>query len=951
MMKKRLLTIITAAAVFFSAAAPGWNAKAAEAAKDGEGTTYYVSTLHGKDSNDGKSKRNPFYSLRKINQLTLQPGDKILLECGSVFKNGYLHLFGQSGSKEAPIIIDQYGTGADPVIDTNGQGVWFQNYGKALDNAWHKYQGYVSSSILLYDSEYIEINNLEIVNRPPEIETVYNATDAMDRTGVAAVAQDKGTIDHIYLKGLNIHDVIGNVYNKHMNNGGIYFTVYEPHDEEKTGISRYDDVLIEDCSVINTNRWGIAVGYTTKWDQFQGSAISDETAAEYGSTNVVIRNNYVKDPGGDSITLMYCDRPLVEYNVSDGAARQMHSGDYGPCGETQRFAAGIWPWKCKDDIFQYNEAFDTKNVNNENGDGQGWDADWADGTVYQYNYSHNNEGGCLMVCLGEAYRTTFRYNISQNDLRSVLDTFSNPDLHAYNNVFYVKEGVPIFRDRSGGYLKAENNIFYYSGSEPKEENWTVGGNTKTYSNNLYYNYKNTPEDAAGVVVAKGETVFVNPGSAPAETTGFAHRHNDPNVRSVFDGYKLAENSPAIGRGKVITDANGKDMCELDFFGNEISPTETPDIGAHKYQEQEETLIPPAPQKAELVGAEATSATIAWPAPEASVGIKGYKIFHGDQIVKEVTDIDAAIHPETKKVTVTLTGLKMETEYSLSIVAYDEAGTASSPTEITFTTAKDPEYGVVEAELKKAASAAESKIKEGQKNYTKESWDALLAAYDKLSKLDENASKEEMKALVEQVNTAIRSLTENKTQAQKKPEQLAAPAITQVKSVLKNDGIKIQVSWNAVPNASSYTVYRTVGGKTETVGTTGSTVYVDSKLFGGKEAVYSAAAVSADKTKFTDSQAGTSKSIKIAKAPGKFKVKLKSKKASVSWGKVKKAKSYVIFRSEKKNGVYKKIGTAKKNKTSYLDKKVKKKKTYYYKVAAKDKTGYTAMTAAKKVKIK
>lgn len=949
-MKKRLLTIITAAAVFFSAAGPGWDVKAAETPADGAGTTYYVSTLHGKDSNNGKSEEQPFYSLRKINQLKLQPGDKILLECGSVFKNGYLHLFGQSGSEKAPIVIDQYGTGADPVIDTNGQGVWFQNYGKALDNEWHKYQGYVSSSILLYDSEYIEINNLEIVNRPPEIETDYNATDTMDRTGVAAVAQDKGTIDHIYLKGLNIHDVIGNVFNKHMNNGGIYFTVYEPHNESETGISRYNDILIEGCSVINTNRWGIAVGYTTKWDQFQGEAISNETVESYGSSNVVIRNNYVKDAGGDSITLMYCDRPLVEYNVSDGAARQMHSGDYGPCGETQRFAAGIWPWKCKDAVFQYNEAFDTKNVNNENGDGQAWDADWADGTVYQYNYSHNNEGGCLMVCLGEAYQTTFRYNISQNDLRSVLDTFGNPDLHAYNNVFYVKEGVPVFRDRSGGYLKAENNIFYYSGDEPKEENWTVGGSTKTYSNNLYYNYKNTPADAAKVVVAKGEKVFVNPGSAPEEPTGVVRLHEDPGVRSVFDGYKLAEDSPAIGKGKVVTDANGKDMCGLDFFGNEISAEETPDIGAHKYQPQEEAAILPAPQNAALIKAEAASAVIAWLAPEASLGVKSYKVFDGGKVLKEIVDLEEAVDPETKKISVTLTDLKPETKYSLTVVAYDEAGTASVPADIVFTTAKASEDDLAQEELRKASAAIEAKINEGQQNYTKESWDALLAVYQQLSQLGEDASLEEIKALTNQIHESIRNLTYEK-QDQKKPEKLAAPAVTQVKSVMKNDGIKIQASWNPVPNASSYIVYRTVGGKTAVAGTASGAVYMDDKLYAGKEASYSVAAVSADQTKFTDSEAGTAKSIKIAKAPGKFKVKLKSKKASVSWGKVKNAKSYVIFRSEKKNGVYKKVGTVKKNKTAYLDKKVKKKKTYYYKVAAKDSSGYTAMTAAKKVKIK
>ena len=88
--------------------------------------------------------------------------------------------------------------------------------------------GTVSSSILLKDVEYIEIEGLEITNdrgtkNDPEGDKAYNDADCMDRTGVAGVAKDKGTLDHIVLDDLYIHDVDGNVYNKHMTNGGIYF--------------------------------------------------------------------------------------------------------------------------------------------------------------------------------------------------------------------------------------------------------------------------------------------------------------------------------------------------------------------------------------------------------------------------------------------------------------------------------------------------------------------------------------------------------------------------------------------------------------------------------------------------------------------------------------------------------------------------------------------------------
>ena len=701
-MRKKIVTMLTALAVFCSAVFPGMDIGAAQPKASETGTTYYVSTISGKDTNDGKSQQRPFYSLQKIGRLDLKPGDKVLLECGSVFKNGYLHLFGQSGSADHPIVIDRYGTGADPIIDTNGQGIWFQNYGYRLDNTWHQYQGYVSSSILLYDSEYIEIQNLEIVNRNPKIDTVYNAVDMMDRTGVAAVAQDKGTIDHIHLKNLNIHDVIGNVYNKHMNNGGIYFTVYMPHDAQtenkadgtkdfvssETGVPRFNDVLIDGCSVVNTNRWGIAVGYTALWGKFTGMEISDEDIAKYGSTNVVVQNNYVKDAGGDSITMMYCDKPLVQYNVSDGAARQMHSGDYGPQGETQRFAAGIWPWKCKDAVFQYNEAFDTKNTNNDNGDGQAWDADWSDGTIYQYNYSHNNEGGCLMVCLNEAYRTTFRYNISQNDLRAVLDTFGSPQAHIYNNVFYVADNVPIYRSRSNGTAVLENNIFYYSGETPKTEAWTVGNN-KTYSNNLYYNYENQPEDAAGVTVAKGTQVFENPGRAPVSTDGKRNPHEKPDSESAFDGYKLCTGSPAIGAGKSITDKNGYEKSKTDFFGTDLEDVTDFDIGAYQSEKEEEITPPESPKNLSASGITETGAKISWDAPNAGESVKGYRIKESGRLVKDLSGSELSAATNAGKVTYGASGLKAGTAYTYTVITYNEKGMESEPAEVRFTTQQAP----------------------------------------------------------------------------------------------------------------------------------------------------------------------------------------------------------------------------------------------------------------------
>ena len=584
-----LSIVIAAGSMFQTPVVQAADTGAGETVNQEIGTTYYVSSVNGDDANPGTSQDEPFQSLSKINEITLGPGDQVLLEKGSVFDSQYLHIKeGSKGSEAAPIIISTYGDGARPQINANGTGVWYQSYGQQLGNAQHKWQGNVSSAVLLKDVEYIEISGLEITNdrdrgelHPDDAGKPWNGKNVMDRTGVAGMTQNIGTADHIVLDDLYVHDVDGNVYNKHMLNGGIYFIAALPTDETQTGIPRYNDLQITNCHVENVYRWGIAAAYTAYWGKFTTDELPDSVMRQYGHSNVVISNNYMKDVGGDAITTMYCDRPIVENNVSDGAAKYINTTDYNAT-DFGRVAAAIWPWKCKNAVFQYNECFDTKNAGRGNGDGQAWDADSGDGTLYQYNYSHGNSGGAVMFCLQQAVNSTFRYNISQNDMIGPLNIPSNPDAHIYNNTFYIAQGVPLIRpDMKNGAATIENNIIYYSGTSPKTETWYTN-NKVTYNNNLYYNYSNIPaRDTNAVNVSAGTPVLADPGTAPTTVSvdGTARPHSNPAQNTVFDGYKLVENSPAIDKGKVITDANGF-AVEKDFFGNTI--TTTPEIGAAEY---------------------------------------------------------------------------------------------------------------------------------------------------------------------------------------------------------------------------------------------------------------------------------------------------------------------------------------------------------------------------------
>ena len=580
------------------------------------GTTYYVSSTHGDDGNAGTDKGHPWKTLDKVNAIAtdLKPGDSVLLERGSTFRDQYLHIKDTSGTADAPITIADYGdaSAAKPVIAANGVkgSQWYQDYRARVGN--HKNKGTVSSTILLKDVSYITVKNLEITNDDPDVHDPIDtwkwtdtadsdgtkldrSADRMDRTGVAGIAENGTTMSHVTLEGLNIHDVDGNIYNKHMANGGIYFMAHYARENKSAAdntwlqnhISRFDHITIKNNIVKDVDRWGIAVGYTAYLNFIDATwgdgSIDDDLIAKYGQTNVTIENNYVKGAGGDAITLMYCDRPVIQYNVGDSVSKHMNDVDYPhDAAHGGRYggwvAAGIWPWRCKDPIFQYNEMYNNLNSEHGNGDGQAWDADYGDGTLYQYNYSYGNSFASLMICNQYAINTTFRYNISQNDRRGVFDLPGNgPGNHIYNNTVYIGKDSAVLTGRSNSQAKFENNIFINATDTKKTETWNRGNQHggQTYDKNMYVNYANRPaSDSNAVEVADVKTVLANAGHAPSapKADGSVYGRSG----SEFDGYKPVDGSPAINAGKVISDMNDYAVTN-DFFGNTIKGT--PDLGA------------------------------------------------------------------------------------------------------------------------------------------------------------------------------------------------------------------------------------------------------------------------------------------------------------------------------------------------------------------------------------
>lgn len=543
-------------------------------AADSIGRDYYISSLNGDNKNDATTEGTAWETLDKLEEVVLQPGDHVYLESGSVF-NGYIHLREVNGTEEDPIIITSYGEGKMPLINGNGEGIWYQDYVQAMDNPGHVNKGYVSSTILFYDSNYIEMSNLEITNESDDWDYMSSKNDKgknrMSRTGVAGVSQNTGAMTHIYLDNLDIHDIDGNVELKHMNNGGIQFNVSKPDDESKTGIARYHDIKFTNNKISRVNRSGISFGYTYKHQEFVGGEISDETVAKYGHTDIVFEGNYVLEPGNDAIVIMYADRPEIRYNVAEkpGIILKEEFPDYW-----MSYSAGIWPWKTKNAIFEYNEVFDTNGIGN--GDGQAWDIDYSDGTIYQYNYSHNNGGGAVLFCLGESVNGEFRYNLSHNDLTQLITLQGNPMAKIYNNVFYIDGDLSTRvhhhqSQKTGGDAYIANNIFYNTSTNNPNDEWIRGSN-QTFTNNLYYGYDSTPENDKDAIIE--DPMFKNAKKVPtkAQTTAYE--------QSAFNGFMVEKDSPVINAGIYIPN-NAKN----DFFGNPVGLK--PDIGIHEVDANED----------------------------------------------------------------------------------------------------------------------------------------------------------------------------------------------------------------------------------------------------------------------------------------------------------------------------------------------------------------------------
>ena len=156
--------------------------------------------------------------------------------------------------------------------------------------------------------------------------------------------------------------------------------------------------------------------------------------------------------------------------------------------------------------------------------------------------------------------------------------------------------------------------------------------------------------------------------------------------------------------------------------------------------------------------------------------------------------------------------------------------------------------------------------------------------------------------------------------------------------------KPMLTWNAVPGATSYKVYRATSqnGTYSLLGAVTATSYTNTGAKAGTTYYYKVKAVnSAGESAYSNIVSGQSKA--VTPKPSAPVVKIGNSAASgkpmLTWNAVSGATSYKVYRATAQNGTYSLLGTV--TATSYTNTGAKAGTTYYYKVKAVNSAGESA----------
>lgn len=389
-----------------------------------ERVTYYVDSESGNDHNSGKSAGDAWMSFANIKKGLLHPGDSILLRRGSKFTD--MLLLEDSGKKDMPIVVSDYGEGTSPAPS------FINSIFAPEDNQY--------GNCVRLKGSWIIVENIYCHGTVAELPE--NISGFLVMWELGAIYIDKGARncmirnneifdcgvgiksygDYAIIDGNYIHDC--NRVLKKWSWGPIGIWLGADNQEVKNNV-------IVNYSVVNPN---ITWGPDSYGGGADGGAIEIDDA-RINKFNINIHHNYSRDNQG-----------FLEVTWTDVKQNPEYEGFHIHHNVSDDFQQFIALWCGKKCCFEYNTVIRRKKNAN----------DWGVFNIAS-NYSENIIRNNIIVT--EKDIPVFLVG-SRNDMI--------PDTKIYNNLYWAadrNEGKPDFGYEGPGedYIIADPQFVNYSG--------------------------------------------------------------------------------------------------------------------------------------------------------------------------------------------------------------------------------------------------------------------------------------------------------------------------------------------------------------------------------------------------------------------------------------------------------------------------------------------------------
>lgn len=300
---------------------------------------FYVDSRVGSDTNDG-SAAAPWASLAQVSNAGLEAGDTVLFARDATF-HGNLALT-MSGAAGAPITFGAYGTGADPVISSDGTAVdasgrhdlTFQNlqfrnvdgsgiYADGADNIVIDHVTFDGvggsgdeSAIKLFNSTDVVVSNSTATHVNGDVFAFFHVDGLKVQNNDVHVPQGASS-DNIHMQYIDNYEITGNT-----------LSMQGPTDSGKGNmlVGQSDHGLIADNTLIAGN---YGIGFDSANTVVEGNHFVNHDAASWSAAlnmgagqaeNITIRNNEI-DGARVGISLFeldneWADTPVIRDNMT-----------------------------------------------------------------------------------------------------------------------------------------------------------------------------------------------------------------------------------------------------------------------------------------------------------------------------------------------------------------------------------------------------------------------------------------------------------------------------------------------------------------------------------------------------------------------------------------------------------------------------------------------------------